>query len=122
MTSRVAVVTGAARGIGAATARGLLADGCTVVGVDVLPPSEDALPDTNDAGRFERSICDVSDEVAVAELMADVADRHGRLDVLANVAGRVLVRPLAETTWEDYRRTVDVNLGGTFLMSGAARS
>jgi NAD(P)-dependent dehydrogenase (short-subunit alcohol dehydrogenase family) len=41
---------------------------------------------------------------------------HGRIDALVNVAGVVLVKPLVETEWSDYRRIVDVNLGGTFLM------
>jgi NAD(P)-dependent dehydrogenase (short-subunit alcohol dehydrogenase family) len=115
-TTRIALVTGAARGIGAATARALLAEGCIVVGVDLLPTSEVAPLEAADAGRLEHRVCDVSKETEVAALFASVADRHGRLDILANVAGRVLVRPLVETTWDEYRRTVDVNLGGTFLM------
>ena len=60
--------------------------------------------------------CDVADERAVNALVQRALDEHGRIDVLVNVAGVVLVKPLEETEWEDYRRTVDVNLGGTFLL------
>jgi NAD(P)-dependent dehydrogenase (short-subunit alcohol dehydrogenase family) len=52
----------------------------------------------------------------VKALVADVDQRCGRIDILANVAGIVLVKPLVETTWDEYRRVVDVNLGGTFLL------
>ena len=48
--------------------------------------------------------------------MADVDAEHGRIDVLANIAGVVLVKPLIECSWDEYRRLVDVNLGGTFSM------
>ena len=105
--SGVALVTGAARGIGAATAQRLTEAGYDVVGADVLEAEHDHAPVRR---------CDVSDEPSVQRLVRQVLDEHGRLDVLANVAGVVLVKPLDETSWEDYRRVVDVNLGGTFLL------
>jgi NAD(P)-dependent dehydrogenase (short-subunit alcohol dehydrogenase family) len=107
---RVAVVTGSARGIGAATARRFAREGWQVIGLDVLAPESDLQQ------REEHHACDIADEVAVRAIMADVTARHGRIDALVNVAGVVLVKPMVETEWSDYRRIVDVNLGGTFLM------
>ena len=60
--------------------------------------------------------CDVADEASVREAVATAVERHGRIDALVNNAGVVLVKPLEETTWEDYRRVVDVNIGGAFLL------
>jgi NAD(P)-dependent dehydrogenase (short-subunit alcohol dehydrogenase family) len=105
--SPVALVTGAARGIGAATAARFERAGYDVVGADVLEPED---------GDRALSRCDVSDESAVEKLVGDVLDRHGRIDALANIAGIVLVKPLDETTWDEFMRLVEVNLGGTFLL------
>jgi NAD(P)-dependent dehydrogenase (short-subunit alcohol dehydrogenase family) len=109
--ARVAVVTGAARGIGAATARRFAAAGYVVVGADVIEREEVA---GGDAWGLDR--CDVADEAAVAGLVARVTETHGGIDVLVNVAGVVLVKPLEETTWEEYTRVANVNIGGTFLL------
>jgi NAD(P)-dependent dehydrogenase (short-subunit alcohol dehydrogenase family) len=103
----LALVTGAARGIGAATAARFAEAGYEVVGADVRDPEQ--------GGQTIRR-CDVSDEDSVERLVREVRREYGRIDVLANVAGVVLVKPLDETTWEDYRRVVDINLGGTFLL------
>jgi NAD(P)-dependent dehydrogenase (short-subunit alcohol dehydrogenase family) len=108
---QVALVTGAARGIGAATARRFAEAGYAVVGVDVIEREEQSA--TGHDWTLER--CDVADESAVAAAVAGVRERLGAIDVLVNVAGVVLVKPLEETTWDEYRRVVDVNLGGTFL-------
>jgi NAD(P)-dependent dehydrogenase (short-subunit alcohol dehydrogenase family) len=106
---RVALVSGAARGIGRATADVLSRDGYTTVGFDVA-----AEEGTDDRGwALER--CDVADEGQVGALVDEVTERHGRIDVLVNVAGVVLVKPLVATEWEEFQRIVDVNLGGTFL-------
>jgi NAD(P)-dependent dehydrogenase (short-subunit alcohol dehydrogenase family) len=110
--SKVALISGAARGIGEATVRLFVEHGYAVVASDVLPldrwdldPGLAAIAET----------LDVRDEAAV-EALVQRADRElGRIDVLANIAGIVLVKPLDETTWEEYRRVADVNLGGTFL-------
>jgi NAD(P)-dependent dehydrogenase (short-subunit alcohol dehydrogenase family) len=81
-----------------------------VVGLDVVPPEAEL------AEGVEFARCDVADESAVQALVADVVARCGRIDSLVNVAGIVLVKPLADTGWDEFRRLVDVNLGGTFLM------
>ena len=103
-----AVVTGAARGIGAAVVERLSSDGFTVVGIDVLPAE-------HGADGVEHHMCDVSDEKAMAAVFDAVAAHTEKVDVLVNVAGTVLVRPFLDSTWADYRRVLDVNLGGTIL-------
>jgi NAD(P)-dependent dehydrogenase (short-subunit alcohol dehydrogenase family) len=107
---KAVIVTGSARGIGAATAGRFSREGWSVVGLDVDSPNA-TLPEG-----IEFHVCDVADEAAVQNVVGDVVARHGRIDALVNVAGVVLVKPFAETEWGEYRRIVDVNLGGTFLM------
>lgn len=111
---RVALITGAARGIGAATAQTFLGGGYTVIAVDVL--AEDAAALRSDGARQRYVRCDVADEAQVERLVRSIEAEYGRIDVLANIAGVVLVKPIDETSWGDYRRVVDVNLGGTFLL------
>lgn len=106
----VALVTGAAQGIGAAAVARFAAGGYRVVAADLAGRDVPAL-DGVDA-----LTCDVADEASVVAAVAAAVDRHGRIDALVNNAGVVLVKPLEETTWEDYRRVVDVNLGGAFLL------
>ena len=107
LDGKVAVVTGAASGIGRVTAELMLAEGAQVVGVDL---SEDS------AGTIALS-CDVTDEAAVAALYARVADELGRVDVLFNNAG---ISPdddvsVLDTTFEAWQRVQDVNLKSVFL-------
>jgi NAD(P)-dependent dehydrogenase (short-subunit alcohol dehydrogenase family) len=110
--TRVALVTGAARGIGAATARRFAAAGYRVVGADVI--EREAVEGVSDEWELVR--CDVADEAAVAELVAHTSAAAGGIDVLVNVAGVVLVKPLEETTWDEFTRMANVNIGGTFLL------
>lgn len=109
-TPKIAIVTGAARGIGAATVRRFADEGYIAVGMDVLDAETD-LPE-----RAEHFNCDVSDEARVAAVIKDVLDRHGRIDVLVNVAGKVLVKPIVDTEWAEFRSIADINIGGTFLL------
>lgn len=106
----VAIVTGSARGIGAAVATRFLREKFTVIGLDTgrstLGPAE----------RYEFHACDVANEPVVEALVGNVARRHGRIDVLVNVAGVVLVKPLTDTRWEEFQNVVNINLGGTFLL------
>ena len=111
---KVALITGAARGIGAATAATFLENGYTVIAVDILEAqTAEVRPD---GPRCHYVRCDVADEAQVERLVTSVVRDHGRIDVLANIAGVVLVKPLDQTTWQEYRHVVDVNLGGTFLL------
>ena len=118
---KVALVTGAARGIGLAVARRFLADGWCVALLDIegdlLEKSVAALakPDVTMA-----VTCDVSDANAVAAAFAAIERRFGRLDALVNNAGIAVFTPLMETSEADWNRVIDVNLTGPFLCSKAA--
>jgi NAD(P)-dependent dehydrogenase (short-subunit alcohol dehydrogenase family) len=108
---KVVLVTGAARGIGHAVAATFVADGHTVLGLDVLPEEVPTI-----GGSFELRACDVADEQQVGAAVGDLVERHGRIDVVASIAGVVVVGPLDTLAWADFRRVVDVNLGGIFLV------
>ena len=98
----VALVTGAASGIGAATVERLAAEGATVATVDITDGVDYVL--------------DVRDEAAVRDAFADVVAKHGRLDSVvhcAGVAGGGPVHVVDESEWD---RVVDINLKGTFLV------
>ncbi len=118
----VAVITGAASGIGAETARLLVAEGGSVVVADVL--AERAHQVAESLG--ERAVaagCDVTDEAQVAAAMDLAVERFGRLDGAFANAGIVgTVGPLAQTPMEDYDRTMSILLRGVFVtMKHAAR-
>ena len=116
MTERIAVVTGAASGIGMAIVEALqVQEGWEIVAVDIDERWASQRSNRSDAPN--RYMCDVSSESSVISLRDHLATNYGRLDLLINNAGVVLAKPLSDTTYEDYRHTVDVNLGGCFLMT-----
>jgi 3-oxoacyl-[acyl-carrier protein] reductase len=122
MDGRVAVVTGAGRGLGAAIAEELGARGAAVV---VADRSEELAHETAQrllvAGRRATAhVADVTDPAQVAALFDDAARTHGRVDVLVNNAGVGAVAPSEELTHEQWSRTLAVNLTGTFLCAQAA--
>jgi NAD(P)-dependent dehydrogenase (short-subunit alcohol dehydrogenase family) len=107
LEGKVAVVTGAAGGIGAATVEVFQREGATVVGVDLLEGAP---------GDLALSV-DVTEEFAVQQMYAQVAERYGRIDILFNNAG---ISPdddtsVLETTLEAWQRVQDVNLKSVFL-------
>jgi NAD(P)-dependent dehydrogenase (short-subunit alcohol dehydrogenase family) len=108
--SRTFVVTGAASGIGLATARRLLDEGGSVVGADVTAP-----PDLGE--RFSFVTADVSDESAVAAVFAAVPDRLDGVVHAAGVAGGGPVHLLDKMEWD---RVIAINLTGSFLVAKAA--
>jgi NAD(P)-dependent dehydrogenase (short-subunit alcohol dehydrogenase family) len=105
---RIALVTGAASGIGAATAALLREEGATVVGVDLA----------GDGGDVMRT--DVTDPESVAEAVATTVERHGRLDVAVNCAGIFRFGRVEDLTMDEWQRHLAVNLTGPFLVSQAA--
>ena len=118
---RVCIVTGAARGIGAAIAENLGRRGATVVVADVrLDGAEERVGILTEKGlRAEAMRVDVSDADDVARLVDEVGERCATPSVLVNNAGIVTVAPSDELPVEEWRRQVDVMLSGTFLMTQA---
>jgi NAD(P)-dependent dehydrogenase (short-subunit alcohol dehydrogenase family) len=119
----VALVTGAARGIGLATAKRFLADGWRVALLDIERRLlDDAVVALDHPDRTLAIHCDVSDAAAVATAMAALSSRFGRLDALVNNAGIAIFAPLLETEDQDWNRVLAVNLTGPFLCTKAAAS
>jgi NAD(P)-dependent dehydrogenase (short-subunit alcohol dehydrogenase family) len=108
----VAVVTGAARGIGGAIAQRFAQEGYAVRGLDV--EATEGFP-ALEAGKVTLARCDVSVEEDVAAAVGDVERQAGAIDVLVNAAGVIVVGPVEELSYSDFRRMVEVNLGGQWL-------
>jgi NAD(P)-dependent dehydrogenase (short-subunit alcohol dehydrogenase family) len=117
---RIAMITGAASGIGLASARRFSAEGATVAGFDLQKAVDDeawnevvaAAPDST----FQAGL-DVRDEDAVAAAVRSVVERHGRIDILLNAAGVGGGAPTHELDTAEWDRVVDINLKGSFLTS-----
>jgi NAD(P)-dependent dehydrogenase (short-subunit alcohol dehydrogenase family) len=117
---KVALVTGAARGIGLAAAKKFLAEGWRVALLDIqgeLQRREVAALDQPD--RTLALDCDVSDAAAVAAAIDALEQRFGRLDALVNNAGVAVFAPLMETSDTDWNRVLAVNLTGPLLCTKA---
>ena len=113
---RVAVITGSARGIGRRVALILAERGYAVAANDLDAP-ERTLGELERLGADALSVPgDVSDEGSVRGMVEAVIGWSGRVDVLVNNAGISLISPLEETTLADWRRVIEVNLTGPFLM------
>lgn len=119
---RVALVTGASSGIGAATAVGLAVDGCDVL---ITGRNADGLAATGAlvegaGGRCEVRVGDVTEPDFCRSLVADTVAAFGRLDVVANVAGVIVRGDVTETTDDQWRHTMAANLDSVFFLSRAA--
>jgi NAD(P)-dependent dehydrogenase (short-subunit alcohol dehydrogenase family) len=116
LTGKVAYVTGAARGIGAATAEMLARAGASVVLGDVLPQTNDVAEKLTNAGSRARAVhADVTDEAAWERVIADIVREFGGLDILVNNAGIEQAVFLADIDAADMRRLLDINVAGTLL-------
>ncbi len=119
--TKVALVTGAARGIGLAVAKRFLAEGWNVALLDIQGELvAQAASGLGQPEKVQAITCDVSHPQEVAAALASVAERFGRLDALVNNAGVAVFKPLMETTEEEWARILAVNLTGPFQCTKAA--
>lgn len=119
LTGKVAIVTGSTKGIGRAIAERMINEGARVV---ITARTEaDVKSVADQLGDNALGIpCDVSDPASCQELVAKTVELFGQLDVLVNNAGVGIFKSITEMSVEEWRRQVDINLGGVFYCSKAA--
>lgn len=119
---KVAFVTGAAAGIGRATALRLASEGASLFVIDLalegLEETAKRCEALGSAVAYAR--CDVTREAEVRAAMQACVDRFGRLDALCNIAGIIVLQHFEKLTVEQFRRVLEVNLVGTFMLCQAA--
>lgn len=117
LNDRIAIVTGAARGIGLAIAERLVQEGATVTISDVMDQEGEAAAKAIGAAYMH---CDVSKAAEVTALVSAVAAKHGAVDILVNNAGIAVGGDFLEVSEADFDRVIGINLKGSFLMLQAA--
>jgi 3-oxoacyl-[acyl-carrier protein] reductase len=126
LVGRVAVVTGAAKGLGRAISERLAADGahCVLAARDIDPLQDHArlLDEKYPQGAHIAVRCDVSSEADVNAMIETTVDRFGHIDIVVNAAGIIgpIETPAERVTPEQFREVIDINLLGTFLVCRAA--
>ncbi|SFB55417.1 NAD(P)-dependent dehydrogenase, short-chain alcohol dehydrogenase family [Rhizobium sp. NFR07] len=118
LTGKIAVVTGAASGIGAAICDALTEKGATVAVLDLNPELAQAKAAAL-GGTAKSFVCDVSQPASVNKAIADVIAAFGRIDIAVNSAGVVFLAPAEDLPLDYWDKTIDINLKGTFLVTQA---
>ncbi|HEY5578500.1 MAG TPA: glucose 1-dehydrogenase [Acidimicrobiia bacterium] len=118
LSGKVALVTGAGSGMGAATSRLFRQRGAVVMPLDVDRAGVDAV--TAEIGASRALVGDVSDPSFCDQAVQECVALHGRIDVLVNCAGIIVRAPAVETSDEQWRRMMAVNVDGVFYLSRAA--
>ncbi|UFQ99215.1 SDR family oxidoreductase [Pseudomonas wenzhouensis] len=111
LDGRVALVTGASRGIGCAIARGLSEAGATVYGIGRSGETE------AQEGVFQYRQCDIQDKESFSRLLAELVETHGRLDILVNAAGITMPDQMEADPLATFQRTLELNLTAAFACS-----
>jgi len=119
LNGKIALVTGAAGGLGQAFAQRLARDGAHVVLVDIKPCDE-TVRMVEEVGREAMAVvCDITSEESVGYLAVEVDALFGRCDILVNNAGIYPIQPFDEVTFADWRRVMALNLDAVFLVTKA---
>ena len=118
-TDRVALITGAASGVGRATARQMVGEGASVYGVDI---DQEGLQSISDelGERFSPKTVDIRDREACHEAVKGCVEHFGKLDIVANIAGVVRSHHVTDVDEETWRLIMGVNLDGMFWITQAA--
>ncbi|MBR6523385.1 MAG: gluconate 5-dehydrogenase [Clostridia bacterium] len=121
LDGKIALVTGASYGIGYAIAKGLAQAGATIVFNDIKQELVDKGLAAYEADGIKAHgyVCDVTDEAAVAELVAKIEKEVGVIDILVNNAGIIKRIPMCEMTAAEFRQVIDVDLNAPFIMAKA---
>lgn len=119
---RVALITGAAQGIGRCIARTLGAQGYALALSDLRSPADTLSALLNAGGEAIEVVGDVADERVIEAGVGQIMTRWGRLDVLVNNAGVSCIRRAEETSTEQFRRVLEINLLGAFIAARSAGS
>lgn len=120
-SDRVVLITGALGGIGMATARAFARRGAKLMLVDLKEASTEQLQSLSAHGAeaVATTACDIGDEAAINELVQSTLDRFERIEVIVNIAGAMMYKPVTDMTGTDWRRMLDINLIGPALLIGA---
>jgi len=118
LDGKVAIVTGAAQGLGEALARRLDREGCKVVVADInYEKAKEVADSLSDAVAVK---VDVTNEEEVEAMVRKAVDTYGTLDILVANAGIVIAMPITEFPYDKWKKVIDVNLNGYFLCARAA--
>jgi NAD(P)-dependent dehydrogenase (short-subunit alcohol dehydrogenase family) len=120
MVTRSVIISGALGGIGRATAQVFAADGASILLVDAAPADATFEAALLQAGAQQVAHCqaDIADEHQVAAAASQAMQAFGAIDVIVNVAGMMIYKPIAELVAADWRRLLDVNVVGAALLTG----
>ncbi len=123
LADKVALVTGGSRGIGAAIAKRLAADGATVAitySTDAKAASDVVTAIEREGGKALAIQADAADATAVKDAVAKTVVTFGQLDILVNNAGTAIPKPFEDTTLEEMDRLININVRGVFVATQAA--
>jgi glucose 1-dehydrogenase len=118
-TKPIALVTGAAQGIGYACAEALAEDGAQLILADINADGVAAAAGKLGGGAVAM-VCDMSDPVQIAAMFDKIEAEHGPVEILVNNAGIAIADDFLTTTLEDFKKVIDINLTGTFLATQRA--